>query len=213
MRFGFTSQRNGRALVVGLAGLASATLLLSACTANGGATGSNTGPAGGSGTSAAPTSTPPEVTVAITPAAQDINPTTPIVVKARRGTLTTVAVSNASSGAEVKGSMSADNTTWTSSEPLGYGSTYKVDAKAKDANGRTLDKPGQITTLKPKAQANPNLVPGPGSVSSIGVGQPIDFQFTQPVKDKAAVQRKLSVKSDPPQEGGWYWVDSKNAHY
>ena len=47
----------------------------------------------------------------------------------------------------------------------------------------------------------------------IGVGQPIVFQFTYEVKNKAAVEKQLSVVSNPPQEGSWYWIDDKNVHY
>jgi lipoprotein-anchoring transpeptidase ErfK/SrfK len=194
--------------------LLGAALTLSACSSGG--TFPNPGGSAGSGTPPS-SQTPPAVSLSISPAADatDISPATPIVVKASKGTLTAVTVTNTAKNKVVSGTFSADKTTWTTSEPLGYGSTYSVDAKGADSAGKTVEQQGKITTLTPSKQANPNLIPAPASVAQtgVGVGQPIVFQFTYPVKDKATVEKQLSVKSDPPQEGSWYWVDDKNVHY
>ncbi|MGH3437427.1 MAG: L,D-transpeptidase [Sciscionella sp.] len=47
----------------------------------------------------------------------------------------------------------------------------------------------------------------------VGIGQPIVYQFSYPVKNKAAVQRHLKVTTSPPQAGAWWWIDDKNVHY
>jgi len=185
-------------------------LTLSACTSG------NSGNNGGTGNSAQSSSAAPAATVSIEPAnATDINPTTPIVVKAANGTLTDVTVTNADKGTKVGGTLSADKTTWTSKDTLGYGATYDVVAHAADQSGKTVEQQGKVTTLKPSKQANANLIPAPSAVAStgVGVGQPIVFQFSYAVKNKADVEKQLSVQSNPPQEGSWYWVDDKNVHY
>lgn len=70
------------------------------------------------------TTVSPERAVQILPAGTAaINPTTPIFVRAMVGTLQSVTVVNAASGTVVRGESSPDRTTWTSTEPLGYGST------------------------------------------------------------------------------------------
>lgn len=188
-----------------------ATLTLSACSS--GDTGTPAIPQGGL-VSAAPGAT---VKVDITPAADaaNISPATPIVVKATGGTLTDVVVTNTATRKPVMGGLSPDKTTWTSSEPLGYGSTYAVDAKGADPNGQTVERQGNVTTVTPAKQANPNLLPAPSTVAQtgVGVGQVIGFQFTYPVKNKSAVEKRLSVQSNPSQEGSWYWMDDKNVHY
>ncbi|HET6504709.1 MAG TPA: Ig-like domain-containing protein, partial [Amycolatopsis sp.] len=157
------------------------------------------------------------VTLSITPAADatNISPATPIVVKAANGTLTDVTVTNTAKNKTVSGKLSADKTTWTTTEPLGFGSTYAVDAKGVDNTGKTSEQQSNVTTLTPAHQANPNLIPAPSSVAQtgVGVGQPIVFQFSYAVKNKAAVEKELSVVSNPPQQGGWYWIDDKNVHY
>ena len=193
------------------AGLLAVALFIPACTSG------NPGNTNNGGT-AAPSSSdrPAAVAVSIEPAnAKNISPATPIVVKATNGTLTDVTVQNTAKHTTVKGAFSADKTTWTSSEPLGYGSTYGIDAHGADSSGKTVEQQGQVTTIAPSKQANPNLIPAPASVAQtgVGVGQPVVFQFSYPVKNKADVEKRLSVVSNPPQTGSWYWIDDKNVHY
>ncbi|MDI5976184.1 L,D-transpeptidase [Amycolatopsis magusensis] len=186
-----------------------ALLLLSACSAgdSGGTTPGTAEPA------------PGQPVVRIEPAGgQDLSPVTPVTVHAENAGLTEVTVTNTARGTQVKGTLAPDHASWTSAEPLGYGAGYTIVAKAVDQQGKPLEQQARITTLTPKQQAEPNLIPAPGAVaqSGIGVGQPIVFQFSQPVKGdaaKATVEKALSVVSEPAQEGGWYWIDDKNVHY
>jgi lipoprotein-anchoring transpeptidase ErfK/SrfK len=194
-----------------------AVLALSACSSGDDGGSGNTGGTGGAPSQAnggAPAQA--AVAVAIDPATgTDVNPATPITVKATNGKLLDVTVTNAAKGNAVAGKMAADGLSWASTEQLGYGATYKVLAHAQGADGKPVEQQSQLTTLTPAKQVNPNLIPAPASVAStgVGVGQPIVFSFTQPVKNKAAVEKQLSVVSSPAQEGGWYWVDDKNVHY
>jgi len=191
-------------------GILAATLLLSACSSGdgGGTPGAPDAP-GGASQAATP------ATVSIEPAnASGISPSTPIVVKAANGKLTAVTVTS-SKGKTVAGNFSADKLSWTSTEVLGYAGTYQVKADAQGADGKQVEKTGEVTTLSPKKQANANLIPAPAAVKAtgVGVGQPIVFSFGVAVKNKAAVEKALSVESSPKQDGGWYWMDDKNVHY
>jgi lipoprotein-anchoring transpeptidase ErfK/SrfK len=199
-----------RPRLAGTTGLLVAALVLSACSSNGGSPS-----VGGTAPSGSKTSEP-AVAVTIDPAGgTNVNPATPITVKAANGTLVDVTVTNTVKGTTVAGQLAADSLSWVSTEPLGYGSTYKILAHAKSTNGSPVEQQSQLTTLKPKQQANANLIPAPSSVAStgVGVGQPIVFSFGQPVKNKADVEKQLSVESTPKQEGGWFWIDDKNVHY
>ncbi|GAA1021929.1 MULTISPECIES: Ig-like domain-containing protein [Amycolatopsis] len=193
-----------------VAGILAATLLLSACSSgDGGSNAGTPGAPGGSSQTATPAS------VSIEPAnASGISPSTPIVVKAANGKLTDVTVTS-SKGKPVAGEFAADKLSWTTTEVLGYGGTYQVKAHAQGADGKSVEQQGQVTTLSPKKQANANLIPAPGAVKStgVGVGQPIVFSFGTAVKNKAAVEKALTVESSPKQEGSWYWMDDKNVHY
>src|SRR5215218_3467050 len=84
------------------------------------------GPAGGlraDPTTAAPTTTPAAdpATLAISPKdGSEGHPVTrPVTVTASGGTLSAVSLRNGD-GQAVEGALSADRTTWTSTEPLGY---------------------------------------------------------------------------------------------
>ncbi|MFD9896452.1 Ig-like domain-containing protein [Amycolatopsis sp. NPDC059027] len=192
--------------LLSLAAILSAALMLSSCS----------GGTGGPGDGSPAQSPESPVSVSIEPAGgTGVNPTTPIVVKAANGRLTDVTVTNAVKGTTVSGQLSADGLSWTSTEPLGYGSTYKIVAQALGGNGKPVEQHSQLSTLSPQRQASPDLVPAPASVatSGVGVGQPIVFSFSQPVQNRAEVEKRLSVESTPKQEGSWYWMDDKNVHY
>jgi lipoprotein-anchoring transpeptidase ErfK/SrfK len=217
MQHGRVDGRRRRRTVAGVIGLAVSALALTACSSGGGgasAAGPSAGPVGDGGGSASTTTDAPSLaSIAITPAGSGtIDVTTPIVVKASDGTLKSVTVTNPGRGTTVSGTTSADGTTWTSNEPLAYGTSYQVDAVGADHNGRTTEQKGTITTITPAQQANANMVPAPASVSSIGVAQPIVFQFVKPVANKALVQSHLKVVSSAGDTCAWYWISSSEVH-
>jgi lipoprotein-anchoring transpeptidase ErfK/SrfK len=48
---------------------------------------------------------------------------------------------------------------------------------------------------------------------TVGVGMPIQIFWSHSVKDRAAVEKRLSVKTSVPVEGTWHWVNSKQVNY
>ncbi|WP_425402215.1 L,D-transpeptidase [Gordonia shandongensis] len=158
---------------------------------------------------------PPPATISVPVAdGAPINPTTPIVVDARGGELTAVTVTNAD-GKRVDGTADREGTRWTTTEDLGYDHTYTVSATAANADGHRTRKTFTVSTLAPKSTAYANVIPAPETVSDvgIGIGQPMVFQFTEPVANKAEVTKHLKVTTTPAQPGSWYWIDDQNVHY
>ena len=210
--------RRRRRTAFGVIGLAVAAVVLAACsstpaptnsanTSHGGSNASQQAGDGGGNVS--------PVSLAITPSGgSQVNPTTPIVVKATNGTLSTVTVTNTAKGTTVSGAFSADKTTWTSSEDLGYGSTYSVNAVGSNG-GKSVTQTATVSTFKPAKVAYANMIPAPASVQStgVGVGQPVTFSFDQPVANKKAVQAALTVTTSPNQPGAWYWISSTQVDY
>ena len=170
-------------------------------------------PAAGRGAPAATITTiSPERAVQILPdGTAAINPTTPIVVRAMMGTLQSITVVNAASGTVVRGESSPDRTTWTSTEPLGYSSSYRIDATATAGKGAPVQRTETVTTLSPAAQAYPSLIPAPDS--EVGVGQPVVVRFDTAVTDRAAAEKALAVTANPPQPGSWFWMSNTEVHY
>lgn len=183
-----------------------AALMLSACTTT------VEGNAGGPGD---PGAVPPVAQVSIEPAANsDINPKTPIVVKVAKGKLTTVTVTNKAKGSTVKGSLAADGTTWTSSDELGYGSTYDVVADAVGTDNKPVEQKSSVKTLAPAVQTFPSLTPAPpGAGATFGVGQIIGVSFDHKITNRAAAEQAIKVTTTPDQPGAWHWIDDRTLHY
>jgi lipoprotein-anchoring transpeptidase ErfK/SrfK len=206
MGSGTTTWRGGSAISMGMAALAVLVLALAGC---------SSGAQGTPGKQQGSTSTepPPEVSVSITPAENEqANPKSPITVKATKGTLGNVTVTNTAKHNQVKGNLSPDKTTWTSNEPLGYATDYQVEADGTDRNGKTVHQTGTVHTVKPAAQAFASVIPAPNQ-GDVGVGQVLVVQFDKDVNDKAAAEKALSVTSNPPQQGSWYWISKRIAHF
>ena len=221
MQHGNGMGRRHRRTAMSVIGLAAAAVALAACSSGPSPTGTNAGdPLGAaqqqdaSQPRAATPSPADPVTVSFTPnAGKNVNPTTPVVVKASHGTLSSVTMVNTVRGTHVTGDFSADHTTWTSNEALGYGATYSVTAVAANGGDKPVTQQTTVSTLKPAKVAYPNMIPAPSSVSSIGVGQPVVFQFDQPVANKKAVQNALTVHTTPAQPGAWYWISDRQVDY
>ena len=195
-------------ITVGLAGL-----MLAGCTSTAPSDNATNG-GGGSGGSTSTTTPADLVSLNITPAAGgDVSPTTPIVVKASHGTVSSVSVKNSATGAVVNGSLSADKTTWTSTDPLGYAASYQVTATGAGTDGKTTEQNATLHTITPGSQTYPSLVPAPTASTDVGVGQVIEVMFDKSITDHAAAEKALTVTSNPPQPGGWYWISNKEVHY
>jgi lipoprotein-anchoring transpeptidase ErfK/SrfK len=65
-----------------------------------------------------------------------------------------------------------------------------------------------FTTLTPAATFTTNIFEGYGQ--AYGVGIPIILLFSQPVTDKAAVERSLEITTSKPVTGAWYWDSSES---
>ncbi len=162
----------------------------------------------------APTTTPAAAAarVSVSPrnGTEDYSVVKPVVVTAAAGTLSSVSLRNAD-GDPVDGALNTDRTTWTSTEPLGYDRSYSVSAVAANADGRTTTATSEFSTVEPRTFTLPYLSPSPGS--TVGVGQPITVRFDEPIADKAAAERTLTVTTTPAVQGSWHWFSDQLAHW
>ena len=182
---------------------AAAGLLVAGCAASPASTGSGGVRGKGqahSGTKAAPK---PAVQLAITPASgsKDVSPGSGISVTAAGGKLTHVSVHT--SGDPVTGTMNAGATAWHSSWTLAVAAHYTVTATGQAPNGQSVTQTSTFTTLAPASTFQAMIFEGQGA--TYGVGMPIILDFSQPIKDKAAVERALQIRTSKPVVGAWYW--------
>jgi lipoprotein-anchoring transpeptidase ErfK/SrfK len=177
---------------------------------------------GGGGRAASPSAPAPTTTPAAEPARLVISPRTgttgqsvaaPVTVKAVGGTVSGVTLRN-EAGEEVKGTLNSDRTTWTSAEALGYDNSYSLSAVAANADGKTVRAASSFETVQPRTLTLPYLFPGnDGGPKTVGVGQPVQVRFDEPIADKAAAEKALTVTTSPHVDGAWHWFSDQVVHW
>jgi lipoprotein-anchoring transpeptidase ErfK/SrfK len=184
----------------GIAAVAVLALLAAACSGSGHSTSQVRSTA-----SARPQATAAVPVVKITPAngARDADPSAGITVTATRGALKDVTVRT--SGEPVSGRLSQGGQVWHSQWALDVSQTYTVTATASGSGSGS----GSVTTtstfrtLAPGRTVTTEIIEG--YHQTYGVGMPIILYFSQPITDKAAVERALQVTTSKPVVGAWYW--------
>lgn len=127
----------------------------------------------------------------------------PIVVKASQGTLVNVAV--AGPKGPLAGTMNESRTQWTSNnDTLAFGAQYSVTAAAVDDGGTPVERAVELRTVKPKKTIDGQFNYFMNN-ATVGVGMPIRIEFSQAVKNRAAVEKRLVVTSTKPTSGAWSW--------
>jgi hypothetical protein len=154
----------------------------------------------------------PRLEFAPADAAKGVSPVEPVTVRASHGTIAEVSLTNPE-GKEVGGKLSADKTSWESTEPLGYDREYTLAASLRGEDKKTIEEKSTFTTLRPEGTVYPSFFPPPGKPAVVGVGQPLVVVFDKPPADREAAERALKVTTTPKVEGGWFWWDDRTLHY
>ncbi|MEV4756973.1 Ig-like domain-containing protein [Micromonospora sp. NPDC049559] len=162
-----------------------------------------------------PTPTAKASATITTPAAdaKDVPASTEIVFTTKDATNSTVELKDAS-GKAVEGTLSKDGKSWLPNGALKYGTTYTATVNVTDSDGKTATATNTFTTMaKPSNVNRATSFLGDGAV--VGVGMPLIVKFNKAVPQdyRDDVQRRLTVKSDPPQEGGWRWISPTEVHF
>jgi len=193
---------------VGTAAVMALALLTAACTGSGHGT-SQVSPAANAKTGAAtPRAAAAVPGVKITPAngAGDADPSAGITVTATGGTLKKVTVRT--SGDAVSGHLNQDGKVWHSQWALDVSQAYTVTAVASRSGGGTVTTTSTFRTLTPSRTFRTEILEGYNQ--TYGVGMPIILYFSQPITDKAAVERALQITTSKPVVGAWYWDEPCN---
>jgi len=146
----------------------------------------------------------------ITPAngSHDVNPSGGISVTAVKGTVTNVTVRT--SGHPVSGRMSDAGKTWRSTWTLDTSQTYTVTATGSHG-GQRVTTTSTFRTLAPSQTFTTMMYEGYNQ--TYGVGMPIMLTFSQPVTNKAAVERSLELTTSKPVIGAWYWDGDQHLYF
>ncbi|MGV9250131.1 Ig-like domain-containing protein [Streptomyces sp. NPDC003697] len=156
--------------------------------------------------------------IKITPGqgAHDVAINAPVQVTVSNGKLTKVTMTAVATGAEIRGTLSADGTSWKPDGPLHRATKYQVAAEAEDAQGRSTTANATIATVSPAGDFIGHLSPEDGS--TVGVGMPVTVNFDKAIGDKAAVQSQIQVSSSSGQRVVGHWLndgrlDFRPEHY
>lgn len=164
---------------------------------------------GNGGTSDSGKDSTPVAKVTLTPAAdaKNVNPTAPVSVTVAEGAIDQIALTNAN-GKQVTGELAPDKRSYTTTEPLGYDAEYTWSGTAVGTDQKPVPIDGSFTTLAPK-----NTFPATLNIADnqeVGIAAPIILQFKGSVQNKAAVEKALTVTTNPPTEGAWAWFPDDN---
>ncbi|MGE2835126.1 L,D-transpeptidase [Mycobacterium sp. SMC-4] len=133
----------------------------------------------------------------------------PVSVSAEFGVLGAVSMVN-ENGKDVKGKLSKDGLTWETAEPLGYNKSYTLTAESLGLGGVTT-REMTFETHSPENLTMPYVSPTQGEV--VGVGQPVAIRFDENIPNRLAAQRAITVKTEPPVEGAFYWLNNREVRW
>ena len=173
---------------------------------------SASGAAGGSSSSAPTTPSAPATPLVLNAKPADgttnADPSQGIQLSAAGGKIESVSAQD-SKGNKVAGTLAADGSSWASSGTLNISSSYTVTGKALDSTGAEKDISAKFTTMTPQKRLGlQSYFPNDGT--TVGVGQPVSVTFTNPpnVKDRANVEKAMTVTTTPHVEGAWSWISA-----
>lgn len=162
--------------------------------------------------SVAPPPPPPPAAVAASPAdgAEGVDPLAPIVVNVTAGTLQSVVLTNPE-GVEIPGTIATDGLSWTANAELGYGRTYTISTAAKNVAGTVSQTQSSFTTVVPNNKAAVRVYPSNGM--TVGIAQPLSFVFDEPITDREAALRAITITTTPEQAGGFRWINDQEVRW
>jgi lipoprotein-anchoring transpeptidase ErfK/SrfK len=165
---------------------------------------------------AAASSAPVEpASLTVTPASgkKDVPISAEIGLKVSGGTVTDVTLKD-SKGKTVAGALRDDGSSWVPSKPLVSKQGYEATVTAQNSAGQPTTATTRFTT-----RGTPGRHIGTGLYlfdgKTYGVAMPVVAEFNPGIKkaDRAAVQKRMFVKTDPPQPGTWSWTSSGTQAY
>ena len=196
---------------VATAAVVALALLTAACSGSGHST-SQVSPAANAETRAAtprPAVAVPEVKITPANGVGDADPSAGITVTATGGTLKNVTVRTSGDG--VSGGLSQGGKVWRSQWALDVSQTYTVTATASGSGGGTVTITSTFRTLTPSRTFRTQIFEGYNQ--TYGVGIPVILTFSEPITDKAAVERSLQLTTSKPVVGAWYWDGNQNLDF
>jgi lipoprotein-anchoring transpeptidase ErfK/SrfK len=208
-------QIRSRRRLIPVAVVCAAGLLAAACSGSsgsggsGGSGGGTTGQHHGGGTHAA---SPAPLTITPGNGSKGADPSKGITVTATKGTISSVKVTGSGLTGQraVTGTLNSSKTSWHSAWTLPVDETLTVTATGT-GSGHPVTQTSTFTTMRPSQTFTTQIFEG--YKKQYGVGMPILLKFSQPIKNRAAVERALSITSSKPVVGAWSWDGNESLSF
>lgn len=141
---------------------------------------------------------------------KQVNPAAPVSLQVDNGTIERVTLTS-TSGENVPGSIDAAATGWKATAPLDFNTDYSFTYVVKDAAGRETSTTRSFSTVSSSHEADAAIYPLDGM--KVGVGQPLQVIFSEPVTNRKAVEKAITITSSAGQKGAFHWHSDTMVRY
>lgn len=142
--------------------------------------------------------------------AKQVNPAAPVSLKVTNGIIERVTLTS-TTGETVEGSIDPAGTGWTAAGPLKFNTDYSYTYVVKDGAGREASTTQSFSTVSSSHEADAAIYPLDGM--KVGVGQPLQVIFSEPVVNREAVEKAISITSSAGQTGAFHWHSDTMVRY
>ncbi|XAS67955.1 Ig-like domain-containing protein [Micrococcaceae bacterium Sec5.7] len=142
--------------------------------------------------------------------AKQVNPASPVTLKAANGRIQRVALTT-STGDAVDGILGADGSSWSATGPLKFNTDYSYTYVVQDAVGREASTTRNFSTASTANEADAAIYPLDGM--KVGVAQPLQIIFSEPVVNRDAVEKAIRITSTSGQTGAFHWFTDTMVRY
>ncbi|MHA7269868.1 L,D-transpeptidase [Arthrobacter sp. HLT1-20] len=164
--------------------------------------------------------TPPTPTVAANPAtvavspktgATSVNPSSEVAAEVTNGTVFHAVLKETATGEVSEGELVVSGRKWISKTPLKFATDYTFNVTAVDEAGARSTHISTFSTVPASHEADAVLYPG--ADSTVGVAQPLEFKFSEPVVNKEAVEKAIKITTSTGQKGAFRWYSDTLVRY
>ncbi|MDQ0634864.1 lipoprotein-anchoring transpeptidase ErfK/SrfK [Arthrobacter pascens] len=159
---------------------------------------------------ASPIVAPVKLDVSPADGAKQVNPAAPVSLTVANGKIERVTLTS-KAGEAVKGAFGADGTSWTAAGPLKFNADYSYTYVVKDGAGRETSTTRSFSTVSSSHEADAAIYPLDGM--KVGVAQPLQVIFSEPVVNRAAVENAIKITSSSGQTGAFHWFSDTMVRY
>ena len=160
-----------------------------------------------------PTAAAIPATVAMTPetGTTSVNPASEVAAVITNGTVAKAVLKETGTGEVTDGELVVSGRKWISKAPLKFDTAYTFKVTSADSIGHKTTHVSTFTTVPASHEADAIMYPG--ADATVGVAQPLQFSFSEPVLNKEAVEQAIKITTSTGQEGAFRWYSDQLLRY